>query len=247
MRKERMGVRKSMLRVGTAISLAFAFATPASAVVLGFDNISANNVTNAASGEAQLGVEVTDAGSNQVSFRFFNTGPAASSIADVYFDDGTLLGIAALIDADDGVGGDSGVDFTQFASPSNLPSANSVSPPFETTVGFSADSDSPAQPNGVNPGEELYVIFDLIGGQDFNDTLAALDLGGNTGGLRIGIHVQGFANGGSESFVNTPPDDPLPPAQNVAEPETLLLLGLAFAGLGVGSMRRRRRSSPPLV
>jgi hypothetical protein len=34
-----------------------------------------------------------------------NSGPLASSITDVYFDDGALLRIAGLIDADDGVGG----------------------------------------------------------------------------------------------------------------------------------------------
>ena len=48
-------------------------------------------------------------------FEFFNAGPAHSSITDVYFDDGTLLGIAGLIDADDGTLGpmaDPDVDFS---------------------------------------------------------------------------------------------------------------------------------------
>jgi hypothetical protein len=41
-----------------------------------------------------------------VNFLFTNQGPLASSITDVYFDDGTLLGIA-------GVTNFSGVDFSQ--------------------------------------------------------------------------------------------------------------------------------------
>ena len=54
---------------------------------------------------------------NQVLFTFANSGPEASSITDVYFDDGALLGLAGLIDADDGTGGLAGVDYTQYADP----------------------------------------------------------------------------------------------------------------------------------
>ncbi|MDP2644484.1 MAG: PEP-CTERM sorting domain-containing protein [Desulfobacterales bacterium] len=196
----------------------------------GFYNISANNAVNAATGEAQLSVDVTDYGSNQVLFTFLNAGPQASSITDVYFDDGTLFdNLAGLIDADQN-NGDPGVKFTQWAKPKNLPAANNASPPFETTKGFSADSDSSVQPNGVNPGESLGVIFGLLAGKDLSDTIAAL----GTGALRIGIHVQGFANGGSESFVNNPP------AQAVPEPAIMLLLGSSLIGLA-GFRRRQKR------
>lgn len=207
----------------------------ANALTLGFGNISNNLAGDAAIGEAQLSVDVTDLGGGQVLFTFNNAGPEDSSITDAYFDDGTLLGIAALIDADEG-GGDAGVDFSQLASPPNLPSANSITPAFETTAGFSADSDPPAQPNGVNPGESLGIVFDLLAGVDFADTLAALEQGGGIGGLRIGIHVQGFASGGSESFVNTPPDGDLPP-EAVPEPGVLSLVG--FSLLGMLAVRRR--------
>lgn len=205
----------------------------ANALTLGFGNISANNVGDATIGEAQLTVDITDAGGGQVLFTFKNAGPAASSITDVYFDDGTLLGIASLIDADEG-GGDAGVDFSQLASPGNLPSANSADPVFETTAGFSADSDAPAQPNGVNPGESLGVVFDLINGKTFADTLVALDIGGGVDGLRIGIHVQGFAGGGSESFVNGGGD----PIAGVPEPGVLSLVGFSLLGMLVARRRR---------
>jgi hypothetical protein len=162
-----------------------------------------SQLANGATGEAQLTVSVSDAGGNQILFEFSNAGAAPSSITDVYFDDGTLLGIAGLIDFDDGTGGDAGVDFTQDdidpVSPPDLPGGENLSPAFDVTAYFLADSDSPHTIlNGVNPGESLGVLFSLQGGGTLQDVLDELA----TGELRIGIHVQGFADGGSEAFVN---------------------------------------------
>jgi len=58
---------------------------------------------------------------------------------------------------------------------------------------------------------------------------------GGPGDLRIGLHVQSFSNGGSESFVNSPDGvaSPFPEAQTTA---------MMLAGLGlVGFMTARRR------
>lgn len=199
-------------------------------VTFSFDNISANVVADADIGEAQLQVTVSDAG-GQVLFTFTNSGPDASSITAVYFDDGSLFGIASIDNSD------AGVAFTQLASPGNLPSANSASPPFVTTVGFSADSDSPVQPNGVNPGESLGILFDLNGGT-FADVLLELA----SGDLRIGIKVQGYSGGGSESFVNNGPVNggPNGPVNGVPEPATIFLLGMGLLGVaGVAFTNKR--------
>lgn len=205
----------------------------AEAISFGFTNISNNSISDAAIGEAQLSVDVTDIGSGQVLFTFLNIGSDASSITDVYFDDNedtpVLSAIHGLIDADDGSDGDPGVDFSLGATPPILPAGNNATPPFIVTSGLAADSAPPVQPSGVNPGESLGVIFDLVSGESFADTISALSIGN----LRVGIHVQGFASGGSESYVNTP--NPVP------EPATLLLFGTGVASLAGFRLRKKRK------
>lgn len=185
-----------------AFSLLIAF--QANAALYSFYNITNNNAGDAAIGETQLSVDVSDPGGNQVLFTFLNSGPEDSSIADVYFDDnsGQLLSIASIT-------GSSGVSFSEGASPGDLPGGNSIG----FSADFSADSDPPAQPNGVNPGENLLLTFNLAGTSSFDNVVSAM----NSGDLLAGIHVQGFASGGSESFVT-----PIPP--------TVLLLGSSLIG-----------------
>ncbi len=200
-----------IFRKGTKVlfwALAFSLLIPlqANASLYNFFNITNNDAGDAAIGEAQLSVDVTDPGGNQVLFTFLNIGPEASSIADVYFDDnsGQLLSIASIDNSF------SGVSFSEGASPGNLPGGNTIG----FISDFSADSDPPAQPNGVNPGEELGVLFNLAGGSSFANVIGGM----NSSDLLVGIHVQGFASGGSESFVT-----PIPP--------TVLLLASSLIGL----------------
>lgn len=206
--------------------------------VLNFYGITKNDTTGAAvaDGKANLRAEVTDLGtdsSGQSSVRFkFTNNSNNSSLTDVYFADGALLGIS-------GVTFSSGVSFTGgSASPPDLPGGNSISPSFQTTAGFLADADSPPTKNGVQnsdaTGEWLAIDFLLKSGKSFTDVLSALTLPGVSPTdaapwLRIGLHVQSFAGDYSESFINSP----------IPEPETYPML---LAGLGlVGFMSRRRK------
>jgi len=208
-----------MRRVALACAAAVGMLLSAGAqgVTLGFDCITNNYGPDCTTGEAQLTVIVSDPGGGEVLFHFKNAAGNASSITDVYWDDGSLLGLASLTNGP-------GVSFDSGCSPGNLPGGNGISPAFQTTAGFCADSDPPVQPLGVNPGEWLKVYFDLQLGKTFADVLADLA----SGELRIGIHVQGFSGGGSESFVAVP------------EPTTLGLLAAGLAALS-GSARRSRR------
>ena len=187
-----------------------------------FYNITHNDLGDAAIGEAQLTVDVTGLAGHQVQFEFHNAGPEASSITGVYFDDGDepiLSDLASIV-------GGPGVAFHEGGSV--LPGGHSLSPQFVVTAGLQARSDPPVQPNGVNPGEWLRLSLDLQAGTDWGDVLERL----NTADLRLGIHVQGFEDEGSESFINKrPPVAPLPGAVVLAG------LGLAISG---GALRRRK-------
>jgi hypothetical protein len=198
------------------------FAATAKAEVFSFRNVSANSALDAAIGEAQLAVEVTAAASGRVLFTFTNTGPSASSIADIYWDGTSVL--SSLHSITNGPG----VYFVPGAAPPNLPSHNGVTPSF--TADFAVQSGPPAQPNGVNPGESVGITFTLLGGKTFQDVLAAV----GDRSLRMGLHVQGFEGGGSESFVNEPDFR----GQPVPAPGAALLGLLGMSGLGL--LRGRR-------
>jgi len=224
-----------MLRLSGVVGLSMLgvllMAYPAQATLYGFYGITNTSETNTDIGEAQLFVDVLN-GNGQARFRFWNVGLSTCSITDVYFDDGTLLTLDSIVDADEG-GGHSGVDFSVNASPGNLPSGGEPGIDFYADEGFTADSDSPPPAWGVqnsDPGDEwLEIQFSLNADGTLQDVLDEL----SDGSLRIGIHVQAFDAGGSESFINNP--------YPVPEPGSISLL--ALGGLGLLRTRRRRREA----
>lgn len=196
----------------------------------GFYNITHTNTINEANGETNLKVEVIELTNlNQVRFKFTNNS-TSSSLTDVYFDDGTLLGISSIYDSGDGV------SFSQGASPKNLPGGENVTPPFKVTKDFSADSNKSVTENGVSMNEWLAIDFNLINGKTYDNVLSALALpnNGGDGDLRIGVRVQNVADDDdSESFINESTVSPVPEANAWA---------MMVAGLGlVGFMARRKR------
>jgi hypothetical protein len=95
-----------------------------------------------------------------------------------------------------------GVKFSEGAHPADLPGYDVGS----ATRIFSADSDAPIKPNGVDnsialPEEYLEILFGLKTGKYFENVIADL----RTGELVIGVKVQGFANGQSEGFITPVP------------------------------------------
>lgn len=204
-----------MKRLLTTLVLA-AVAPLAAAQSYRFDCITSSSLANCAAGEAQLGVTVSSTVSSQALFTFLNSGALAMSLTDVYFQDGPLLGIASIVSG-------TGLSFSKNATPADLPGGNAVN--FQTTQGFSADSNAPVPKNGVNPGETLGIVFNLLPGRSFSEVAGDLA----SGALRIGVHVQAFGNGGSESFVSIP--SPVP------EPSVAAYL---LGGLGLLAVARRR-------
>ena len=203
----------------------------ARAELFGFAAITNNSGVSSTYAQ-QLAVDVTDPGGNQVLFTFYSDGPASSlydvpspiagAITDIYFDDSA--GLLAF----DSIFGDSGAGVTFVnsgagTSPVNLPAGNTVVPPFVATQPLSVESDPNPPVNGVNPGEYVALLYDIVSG-DYAGVRNAL-LSGFAGAdtLRIGMHVRGIDPTGvnqSDSFIMTP----------VPGAVILGLLGLGIAG-----------------
>jgi hypothetical protein len=224
-----MKIKTSSLGAVAVAALLAAAGIAAANPVYMFQNITNNNAADAATGEAQLRMQVVEMGGGQVGFRFTNIGSGLSAITDIYFDDRAPGALSSLAGIQNATGPGTQVNFEQYAKPANLPGGGSLTPAFQTNIGFSAQSVSPAFHNGVgntlDGSEWVTIVFGLAGLYD--GVIEAL----STGSLRVGLHVQGFQGGGSEAFVNVPP--PVIPLPATA--------GLSFAGiLAMGGLRRRR-------
>jgi hypothetical protein len=207
----------------TFVSLVLVFlvilSTEARADLYGFEAISDNSGVSGLMA-AQLSLEVTVYGSDQVLFAFKNNiapysvgTPEEGIIGSVFFEDGALLQLAIVLDTDNFPTTYPGVDFETSENPESktFPAGGTLDPPFQTTAHFWATTDGQLNTNGVNPGEQVGIVFDLEEGATFADVITAISLGftnpdpGGDISLRIGVHVQNLGpNGDSDALISTP-------------------------------------------
>ncbi len=193
------------------VSPLYAGLTP---VIYSFDCITYNSTASAFVGESQLTMELS-ATDDGVQFTFRNDGPNPAIIAQIYFYDGVLLDLSFIDDACDGV------EMVTGANPGHLPGF--VSPPGNPLVVYEAVGFDPrggGVGNGVGRGQWVTIHWTLLEGHDLDSLVANIA----SGEVVVGVHVQGFDDGTSESFVTLVP-----------EPATLLL------GLGSLTLFLKRR------
>jgi hypothetical protein len=197
--------------------------TEVRAKIFEFKNVSANNTADAAAGEAQLTVDVTAVGTDQVKFTFYNNIPdigdeEAMFINEIYFYDGKL--------SYDSVINSSGTNYVVDEGPYNSGDGLAAYKNWTPLALFlQTEASSPGTGgDGIDPGDWLSVIFDIKDpiNDDFDEIIGDMI----NDDLVVGIHVQGFDGGGSQSFVT-----PLPSA---------VLLGLL--GLGVVGLKLRKHA-----
>jgi hypothetical protein len=193
-----------------SLAAAFLAASPAAAVSFGFECVT-GNAKKCATGEAQLGLDVQDAGSGQVSFVLTNSGGGKLTATNLYVDDdsGALDDLASVLDG-------LGVEFEPGGNPTNLKGGKKIG----FLANFAATAVKPGSEFGMKPGDVVTLLFDLSDGATFQDVIDAIE----AGDLRIGLSA-------SKGFVNVSEGGSVP------EPATLALLAL---GAGAVWAARRR-------
>lgn len=201
-----------MKRFAAVIAILVCFGSTSYGVIYQFEIFTDNGPYNDSTGFYM----VVDNGGSLVDFTFYNDSAVQSSITNIYFDDGTLIGATQSIT--NGLG-------TYFVEdgPGDLPNGNDYPGGFNADRVFNTEAEPPPPANGVNntgTGEWVTIQFALLGEGTFQEVLDEL----NSGALKVGIHIQDFPLGSSESAVNVP------------EPTTIVLFGLG----GLALIRKRR-------
>ena len=186
---------KNVLKL-TLVAQSLFLSTSVLATTYNFIGVNANevNVSN------QLSLDVTQIG-NSVDFNFINaSGGEQTFVGAIYFD---FLGANPFSSLTQTFSTGT-VSFTGITpSDQNFPEGNNID--FNTDA--EGDRNGSAA-NGINVGESLVLTGLLSSPADINALL-------QSGGLRVGLHLQGYESGGSDSYVTTPngPSEvPLPAA-----------------------------------
>jgi hypothetical protein len=200
---------------------------PAQAFELGFTNKTNGAPVNVA---PQLKTTVEDLGSGKVKFTFTNSGTTTATITDINFGKSNFSNFLSFQNLNTNLIGspststDLGVNFTKAANPGNLPGGKFG---WNPVISFKADSPGGYLKNGVDNGEFLSIIFELVGGKSFAD----IEDGFKTNTLAIGTHVQAINQTHSDWFESQ--------YQSVPVPEPLTILGTVTA-FGFGSLFKRK-------
>lgn len=230
----------------------------------------ANSVDGSSNIGNQLQMEVTDAGMNgnfdparqMVDFTFRNLVGVNSNVAEIYFQDGPLIGAGFVLQQN------TGTSFqTSTVKPKDLPGGDSLTPDFKVTAGFKADIDIGKNTSGLDQSSDSVTFrFTLINGHTYAEVIDALEEGflhpsdvwnpdgsdildaqGNPVnlGLRIGMHVRSIGTTGySASFISGEQIDGGGGGIMVTpEPGSIAIwgLGTCIAGLVAGWRVRRQQ------
>ena len=186
-------------------------ALPVHADIFGFSNITTNS-PDPDSIAAQLYMDV-----NAASVAFTNTGPAASTVTEIYFgsDLTTLnLSIDSATSCSDGVSFD-----ISGANPSNPPGFEEFENWWSITI--AAAENNPPNSNGIDPYECLELGLSYTSSSTLSELIAS-------GELQVALHVRNIGEY-SDTFVND--------TTVIPEPASIVLLG--SVGSLLGFVRRR--------
>lgn len=205
-------------------ALAAAMSLPAATIT--FHCLEPVNYANCGDVASGLSADVNDLGSGQVEFVFRNDALESSTITQINWDDSADL-LASFDSLTNGTG-------VLMVIQNPVGPVNGGGSVFQLVM-YQAEKDG-AVANGIDPGEWMKANFTLSAGATFDDLLAAYGDGGLN---RIGMHVQRIGPGQEDSdfmisdLLETPP----PPAPNIPEPSTFVLMGVGLLLCGIAKFR----------
>lgn len=226
-------MRQKFRAAGLVLAVSCLLAPTADAAIFKFRNVT-NDTTYAGSNLQVTTTHIAGDGDGDIQFKFENLG-TTGAITDIYFDDGDYLQTPGQI-----VQQTSGVDFSFGAAPHAPPQGHPEFAHWESSHKlFSADSNPPAGPNGIDPGESVTVQFGLLQAYAIAIGNTGLNSPVPTSPFRIALHVQRIGKQSDWYILETNPP-PGPDDPTVPEPATLAIWGL---GLGIAGLVRLRRKS----